>query len=444
MKRLALFFLCFLALQVLAQDLVIDPPLTKQEERSLRDMRKQWKRSGMPPMTHEQEVQMILNMRETQARMMGQAMGIRAAVASGAFAVPTQPAPTMPAVAPIAPDTMATPASDDLAYEGSPEKKSLKTHMDEHSVDAQFTKFERMRDGFKANGVPILDVDGAIIDFGADTQSGNVTYLIGSGQNVALVKHRNMNSDYPAFMVGRLETREDQVFFRAVDGTSSAGNSVIPTANGLLFTREGSLVRYQVGEAPSALPLPDGYTLAEYQNGDVSGTGYVLLERAEKSMTGPKAIGNSLGALIGKRDQAADYALFNPDTGDLLILYVNSSRNQVGQGTGCKRQNDLVNKCSGWQRWSSIWRPDGSPNYLHYYWSIMWQQTRFGPVAIVQENGVRDVNAIRLGSGERTTIFSRGLGVDNFQATLTPDGDLQVTASMGFKSQTIESLEAVL
>ena len=64
MKKLLLGLLLGVS-AVSAQDLAIDPPLTKDEKRALKEMREQWEHAHMPAMTTEQEVAMIKNMRDT-------------------------------------------------------------------------------------------------------------------------------------------------------------------------------------------------------------------------------------------------------------------------------------------------------------------------------------------------------------------------------------------
>lgn len=439
---LAIFLLTFPAL---AQEVAIDPPLTKQEQKAVRDMRKEWKRSGMPPMSAEQETAMIQNMRDMQAQMMGRAMGIRGAVQSGAFSMPVQPPPQLHS---LPPQSTPEPPTATQALADNPgdarHLRDLHAKLKEQSDSPRFTLFERIRDGFKANGKPYFDVDGAIGNFGADMTTGHVTYLIETGNGGALVKHHNVNSEHPAFIVGTLRSNDDRSMFQGVDGTSAAGNGVIPTAYGLLFTREGSMVGYRIGDAPEAFQIPEEWVIAEHQNGDVSGTGFVLLERANKSLGAFKSAGQSVGRIFGKRDQSEDYALLDIQTNKMILLNMNMDYNKVGQGTGCKRQNAMVNKCSGWEQWSSIWEPDGSRNTYHYYWALTWQQTRFGPIAIAMENSGREINIIQLASGDRTPVFQRALGIHEFVASPTASGSIKIRAQVGLKKQTIEDIGELL
>ncbi|MBK6435908.1 MAG: hypothetical protein IPF83_08640 [Rhodanobacteraceae bacterium] len=88
------------------------------------------------------------------------------------------------------------------------------------------------------------------------------------------------------------------------------------------------------------------------------------------------------------------------------------------------RQNDFVNKCSGWRSWDSIWETDGRPNYSHYFWALTWVQTKFGPLAIAKEDGTREVNVIASDSGRGSTRFKCKLGILWFAVEPKEDGGL--------------------
>src|SRR5690606_34330903 len=138
----------------------IDPPMTKQEKQAIKDMRKQWKQAGMPAMTPEQEVAMIQRMRDTQAQMMGRIMGMRAAAEAGGGALMMQPPQQLVAQSPAQAPMPIAPAQPDV---------DLNEALARQSAEPQFTRFERIPDGFEANDRPYLDVDGVVTDFGGDT-----------------------------------------------------------------------------------------------------------------------------------------------------------------------------------------------------------------------------------------------------------------------------------
>ncbi|MBK7044834.1 MAG: hypothetical protein IPH50_14880 [Rhodanobacteraceae bacterium] len=340
MKKILLAMLLG-ASAVSAQELAIDPPLTKDEKRALKDMREQWAEADMPAMTTEQEIAMIKNMRDTQIRMMGQAMGMRRALESGAMQGQLAQSPVQAQDSPLSqPTAEPTVAKEDLA-----------TAYEQRSASTRFTRFERKGDGFLANGQVFIDIDGKVKQFGADPMTGRVTYFVDVGNGDLLVKHHNINSDLEPILIGRIALRGDRADFRAVSGETAGGESVVPVSDGLIVTRKESIARYSIGKGAKAFAVPDGFNVAPLQNGDVSGTGYVLIERIPQEEVSFKEIGKSVGHLFGKRDDTQDYALLHIETGKTGGLFLSDEGKSVGQGTGCVRQNDFVNKCSGWRSW---------------------------------------------------------------------------------------------
>ncbi len=433
MKKILLAMLLG-ASAVSAQDLAIDPPLTKDEKRALKDMREQWAEADMPAMTTEQEIAMIKNMRDTQIRMMGQAMGMRRALESGAMQGQIAQPPAQAQDSPLSqPTAEPTVAKDDLA-----------SAYEQRSASTRFTRFERKGDGFLANGQVFIDIDGKVNQFGADPMTGRVTYFVDIGNGDLLVKHHNINSDLEPILIGRIALRGDRADFRAVSGETAGGESVVPVSDGLIVTRKESIARYSIGKGAKAFAIPDGFNVAPLQNGDVSGTGFVLIERIPQEEVSFKEIGKSVGHLFGKRDDTQDYALLHIETGKTVGLFLSDDGKSVGQGTGCVRQNDFVNKCSGWRSWDSIWETDGRPNYSHYFWALTWVQTKFGPIAIAKEDGTREVNVIALDSGARFNAFKRKLGILWFAVEPKEDGGLSMEAQLAFKRHKIDDVGQVL
>lgn len=419
---------------VSAQDLAIDPPLTKDEKRALKDMREQWEDAHMPAMTTEQEIAMIKNMRDTQIRMMGQAMGMRRAIESGALQGQVSSARLREAESPPLEGTA----------EPSVTRGDLAAAYEQRSAATRFTRFERKGDGFLANGQVFIDIDGKVKQFGADPTTGRVTYFVDIGNGDLLVKHHNINSDLEPIMIGRIALRGDRADFRAVSGETAGGDSVVPVSDGLIVTRKESIARYSIGKGAKAFAIPEGFNVAPLQNGDVSGTGFVLIERIPQEEVSFKEIGKTVGHLFGKRDDTQDYALLHIETGKTVGLFLSDDGKSVGQGTGCVRQNDFVNKCSGWRSWDSIWETDGRPNYSHYFWALTWVQTKFGPLAIAKEDGTREVNVIALDSGKRFNAFKRKLGILWFAVAPKEDGGLSLEAQLAFKRHQIDDIARVL
>lgn len=418
---------CLLAFSTSAQD----APPTKEEAKMLAQLRAQWKSNGLGEMTADQEQVMLRKFRETSAGALGALMGMQNAARSAGGMFGRAPAPQpAPAAAPMAP---ADPA----------DKAEFGRQIQAMDVDGAFVVFERRKDGFSVNGKPYLDADGAITDFGADGVSGTVTYLVDTGSGSALVKYLNVRSPGSPVVAGTLESRGDQVAYLGRDGSSAGGMFVKPTSRGLSVIRSGSLVTIDFRSGlVTPVAVPDGFHIAQFQNGDVGGTRHILVERDKQDADAGNNLRESvagLATLFGS-DKRSDYALLNIDTGSTVPLTISSDRNTVGFASECRRQNGLVNRCGKWTSYESVYEPDGRPNYSHYFWSLSWQNTSSGPVAVAIENRLSEVNVIRLSDGTRVNAFKRGMGIQYFTTQTTADGALKLVAYWAFKGHPIEDV----
>lgn len=417
----------------------IDPPLTRDEEKLLIEYRKEWKDAGMPAMTAEQEVAVIKNMRDAQVRMMGQVMAIDQSIRSGDLQ-----RRAMERYQESSNAQFQDRSGQRALQESAISKEQLRTAYEALTAGSRFTQFESRGDGFTANGRPFIDIDGSVEQFGADTKTGRVTYFVNIGQDEILVKHHNVNSDTDPILVGRITPRGDQAHFASVSGDTAGGLAVSPIADGVLVVRQSSVVRYTIGQTARAIAIPEGFTVAPLQNGDVAGTGYLLVERVAPATSSVESLGSSVGALFGRRSNTQDYALLNIDSGDVVPLFMSATSNRVGEGVGCERQNDFVNRCAGWRSWDSIWDADGSKNHSHYYWSLSWMQSEHGPIAIAKENNLTEINIIKLQTGERFNAFKRNLGIVSFNPIVAEGGRVSLDARLAFKTHRIEDIGTVI
>ncbi|MFC0679824.1 hypothetical protein ACFFGH_18445 [Lysobacter korlensis] len=418
-----------------AQD--IEP--TAEEREMLVEMRKQWKANGLGEMTPEQEQTMLRQQREMRVRMMSMLGGMKQQ--AGALAEQMQAQPSVAAPVPVA---APSPASEQLA---SVSREQLLADVQARIAAGPFVVFARRPDGFNVDGRPFLDPDGRIVDFGGDGVSGMVTYIVDTGEGSALVKLMNARSDAQPMLLGYLTERGDAVSFQSVAGETAGGLKARPTSRGLVLLRDGSAVSYDWEKGAKAIALPEGFRMAEFQNGDVGGTRHVLLERVDDRRVKPdKVLTDAVSifrTVTGQKDKAFDYALFNVDTGATVPLNISMARNEVNKGYGCT-PNGLGRKCRSWETANEIYEQDGRPNYSHYFWSLEWQNTAHGPLATAIENGLREVNVIRLGDGARFNAFDRAMGIQYFTTETLPSGSMKVTAYWAFKGHPVEDVGTLL
>jgi len=424
----SLLWLC-LALPAHAE-LSLSPAITSEEAKLLEDAQVRLRKAGAPAMTDEQRAMFIQQLRNTRIRMLGVEAGVQTMAQSLRNQPPSRNAASPARTAPEPMQEIAPRTSTNLASE-----------FDKRNKASRFTRFERRKDGFSYDGSPFIDSEGPIGTYGADSRSGGVVYLVDTSASEAVVKYHNVHSPLPAIAIGTATDSAGRITFQTATGEKISGDALLPTARGVIMLREQGLISYDIKDGTVTRAIPDGYVVAPMQAGAVAETGYVLLERVapaesasplSKLISAGKAIQSELG-----RDSSQDYALYNLRSQRLVALNIPLRGKTVGEGVGCEARSALVNKCRGWKTYSSIWEADGSPNWRHYFWAASWHMTSHGPMAIVMENGSKEINVIKLDTGERVNAFNRALGIASYNVAPTPGGSLRVDASWAFKKHEV-------
>lgn len=388
--------------------------LSKQEQEMIDAFRKQYRQAMGRAPTAEEEKQFLGRASGAMTQMLGGVQGMRQAAQGMQGAPRTRETPTREA-----PETSAASARlPDVS--SNTDNANFRSKIAALASEGDYIVFGRMREGFTVGGEPHLDADGAIVDYGADPATGVVTYLVDIGGGEALVKVYGTRTGQPPILAGRLRNSRDRVSFESVTGETAGGDYVIPTSRGLLFTRTGSAVTLDWQSGTSVVAIPDSYAVAPFQNGDVGSTRTLLLE----SLENPEKLSRSFSGLMDAfgKSNISDYAFFNLDTRAVIPLQVHRDRN--------KARFDTVR---GPKFRDSIYDQDGRPNFAHYFWTIQWVNSKFGPVAAVMEAGRQQVNVIRLAEGTRHNAFKRGMGIQYFATKQQAGGDVTVVASWAFK-----------
>ncbi|SOB78465.1 hypothetical protein SAMN04488490_4344 [Marinobacter sp. LV10R510-11A] len=311
--------------------------------------------------------------------------------------------------------------------------------------DGDAVEIRRVRDGLMIGGAPYLDPEGEITGFSANALAGDIVYALKSGRNELTFKYLSSAGNSEPVTLGTATKDTTGVSFTSVTGKKLAGQNVVGTSTGVLVTRDASVFHYTPGQRVSTLMVPESYHVAALQKGDFGSTGYLLIEKNEETkegLAGLTSIVGSLGETVGL-SEADGYMLLNAETGELVKLDISTDDKDVSIGRGCERQNDFVNKCSSFDSYESLYRPDGTRNRGHYFWRVDWMQTPEGPFAVVQEAGTRKINVINLNEDKRVTVLERTLGIASHDVTQAPDGTIRVEAQMGFSKETVsDSLKA--
>jgi len=312
-------------------------------------------------------------------------------------------------------------------------------------------KFERFRDGFSINGVRYLDPEGTIVAYGFDAMSGDFTYLAQQHDGKYLLKTgRALNVGEP-IAIAKAERRGTQWSVITTTGKKLAGNRLIPLARGFIIARDNTGFRYVPGKGTTSIAAPEAFSIAALQSGDVSSTGFILLERtADASTANPRdpvlglfsavqSLGSTLG--IGKKE---DYALMNIDSNKLVPINISIDDKRVQVMSACRQRNFVFAECERMDSFESLFQANGMRNMTHYFWRINWFNAAGRPVLISQEGGLSKITETDLNSGKKVVVFERPLGIASFSATQGTDGKISVSAKMGFSTESKDDVVALL
>ncbi len=312
---------------------------------------------------------------------------------------------------------------------------------------------ERFRDGFAMGGERILDPEGRIILYAADSATGNATYMLQgpSGQMTIKLMRFRAGASIP---IGTASRTEGQWSIETASGVRVAGGRLTLSPTGFIVARDNALFQYIAGEGLHSYGLPETHTLAAHQNGDISATGWLLLEKrkdtngAGSARSSGSFLGSlrSLGAAIGLNKADTDYALFQLGTNKTIPIGIALSENQISIMSQCRQKNRWVAICDRADQTESLYTQDGGrPHRAHYFWRVMWFNTPRGPVALIMEDGITKIEAIELATERRATVFERSLGIGDWSASQSQDGRVIVRAELGFergKNEDVASLFA--
>ncbi|MEY2161438.1 hypothetical protein [Rhodanobacter sp. FW106-PBR-LB-2-11] len=393
-------------------------PQNAKEQQLVEHMQAAYRQRGLT-LTPEREEALLQQYRQMQAR----AADAQAMSEVGGDLTPAQRvklAMGLPTDQAAATTQVSQPEAPTADAQGNPADQLLAAVHARHAQGAP-TDFEWRPDGFVADGKSVVDPEGRIVQWDGDGLSGDVTYLVQVAAGQFDVRFTNTHSTLPPITVGSLYIDPTGQHFTSVDGQTVSGRILIPTSKGIVMARDTAIFDYEFGKPVVSQALPPQYMVATFQRGPVGTTNYVLLKRyisqAERHdpIEGVKGLFN----IVRGKVTSNDFALFNIKTGHAVYLAIDEP------GTG-----------------GSIWNRDGRANYQHYFWQIDWMPNPKGATAVVLENQFRDLNAIRLDSGERINVRHRAMGIERFNVYPLANGSFGISDS-GTKLGTRMQDEAV-
>lgn len=401
-------------IQVLALTMVVATMAHAQNANDdyLETMRQKYKARGIT-LTPAQEQQLML-----QAKML-EALSGRAV-----------PGSTAPNVAQAPPSLM---SDDDLAKKVNGLRQP-----------GTFFEIESRKDGFVVNGRAYVDPVGRISKYAIDPFTGDAAYLAETSPGQGKLKWVSLSSPDDSIEFGNASYANGVWNVSTVTGKVANGDLLVLIPSGVLIGRDSAVFRYEPGKRMKSVALPKGYFLAPLQHGTVGSTETVLLEKEKtEDQSNPlSGIGKLIGRIAGAKFE--DYAFLNLSTGNLIPLNVSADGKTTNRYSECRKKNNMVNVCNKMTSFESLYDQNGLHNMTHYYWRTNWHKTKTGAYAVVQENGLKEINIIDLATGKRVNAFERGLGIESYSSGITKDGKLRIVASWAFGNHVIDDVEATL
>jgi len=312
---------------------------------------------------------------------------------------------------------------------------------------SQGVAFMRQRDGFEFNGQRYLDPEGEIGNYAYNWETGDVTFLVKVAPKMYTLKYTRVTTGSEPINIGTVTARDGSYLLQTVTGKKLSGSQFILSSTGVGLSRGDSAFIYAYGQPIKTLVTPDGWHIAQFQNGDMMSTGYMLLERTvvQKRTSGlggffssVSELGNKIG--IGKK---SDYTLMSiNDTSKQHLINVTLGGKDVETAAyGCRPAlNGLAQKCAAFDFSEALYQKNGRRNQNHYFWGIRWFSTDQGPIAVAHEGGGRKIAVYDLNTGKKSLAFDRALGINEYDAVQTGNGQINVQAKLGFSSGQIEDL----
>ena len=311
--------------------------------------------------------------------------------------------------------------------------------------------FAKKRDGLTINGKKLLDPEGSIKFFGFDQITGDVTYLVSTGPDTYSYKYVRATTGMEPVKIADA-TFNSGWQLTLVTGKKIGGDKLIPLGRGFVITRDdGSGFVWSPDKAMQSFNAPEGFQIADFQNGDIGGTRYILCERmieGEESSSGSfgklLSATKNLGSTLGINNKE-DYQLLNIDSGAVVSINISYDKKNVAVHSNCQATSSkFVNKCDNVQFYDSLYDETGNPNRGHYFWAINWYNTSSGALLLFMDNNGRELYAQNLTSNKKASILSRMLGINWFTSTQKADGTVSVVARMGFSDEIVENVESAL
>lgn len=293
------------------------------------------------------------------------------------------------------------------------------------------------RDGLKIGTQMYLDAEGEIVTFAANKSTGDVTYLVAKPGAVYDVKYMRAGSTHEPILIATATKGRGAWSAKTVTGKAISGNDLLPTSKGIVMARSSSGYIYEPGSAIKSFEIPQDYHVANFQNGDIASTGYILLEkdlienRSNNAAVQLFQLAGSLAKTVTLSEDS-DYALMSWRDGRLTTFVKGiHGKNVADGGNNCRVQSKSVGlrKCESLNFREALYEPSGMKNHTHYFWGIHWFNTPEGPFALAQEERSRKVTMTNLATGQKVALLEDILAFTNLDVSQSSSGVIRVSAT---------------
>lgn len=311
-----------------------------------------------------------------------------------------------------------------------------------------YVNFDKRKEGFIIDQKPYIDPEGKIVKYGYDGMTGLVTYMAETVPGQYIIKTMQAKSDKEPVDIARATYQGGVWDVSTVTNKRVTGEAIAMGSRGFTVSRETGAITFDPTIGLKTAALPNGYTVAEYQNGDITQTREVLLEAVQEK-TGSQTdeligIFKTAGSLVGL-SKTEDYGLLNLETGKLILFNISKDSKNRSDCVQKERINSVFNKCQKSISYEALYDQTGLPNTGHYFWRVVWMNTLSKkPIAITIENGVKQLIATDLTTGKRVLLKERMMGINQFKVKQGSDGKIAVDVQLAFDHEMIDDVENML
>lgn len=267
-------------------------------------------------------------------------------------------------------------------------------------LTAQESGFKAWRFGWESDqNVRYVDPLSPIVEVGGFSATGWATYLVkGNGTQDYVVRRVQFTKSAQPETIGHLEGFRREWRFTPVGGPTVAAYGYHLTSRGIMLLRSSSAFTYFPAANIGARLLPQDWSLAWVQRGDIEASRIVVVKR-----------------LAPKNWEPARYEIgfYDVDKGQLL-----PARLEMNFIAGVEEQNFR--------------------NAFYLY------DTPKGPITVAKEDGIKKLVVRNIRTGQQRVAFSRDAGLSHIKAEQTNTGRITVEAAVGFANESIYDAEDFL